>query len=386
MTKLHLFIPLVALLLAPCIRGKAQVMQEKTGSFTKYTVFNAGDDQVNSYRIPSLLTAKDGSLLAFCEARRESWKDKSRTDIVMKRSTDGGKHWTIMQDLTRGTSGAYMDPTPVLDFVSGKIFLFTTFWPADDHSGMANRAILITSDDNGVTWRQPQDVIAFLIPAGYRIGGFGPGAGLQMKGEPYKHRLILPARVIHATSKKACDSAIYSDDQGKTWTLGRGGDTDDEFQIAESPDGILIYNARAPYARKVAGSTDGGASWSDSRIEKALPGVSKGCQGSVLGKGNALYYSGIRGIGETGSFDERAGLALYKSEDSGKTWNEGLSLFDKASGYSCLSFLPDGRMAVLFETADTYGFTRKSLPGTTPPQRPAGWIRLDLLIIPASDL
>ena len=75
---------------------------QKFPEFPKYTVFSAGDDNVNSYRIPSLLTAKDGSLLVFCEARRESWKDKSRTDIVVKRSTDNGRTWSAMQDLTRG--------------------------------------------------------------------------------------------------------------------------------------------------------------------------------------------------------------------------------------------------------------------------------------------
>ena len=385
MTGIHKSLLIISLLLL-CIRGEAQTAREKCCNFAKYTVFNAGNDSVNSYRIPSVLTAKDGSLLVFCEARRESWKDKSRTDIVMKRSTDGGKTWTTMQDLTQGTTGAYMDPTPVLDAVTGKIFLFTTFWPADDHSGMGNRAILVTSDDNGATWSRVQDVTASIVPENHRIGGFGPGSGLQMKGEKYKNRLILPARVVDIKSNKASDLAFYSDNHGETWTMGQGGDTDDEFQIAESPNDVLIYNARVPNARKVATSTDGGASWSATVIENALPGVSKGCQGSVIGKGNTLYYSGIRGIDETDLYDERAGLALYKSTDSGKTWDKGLLMFDKASGYSCMTFLPDGRMAVIFESADTNGFTRKSVEGTKPPQRPVGWMRLDLIIIPIVDL
>ena len=92
-------------------RGGAQtVSQENISGLTKYTVFSAGDNDVNSYRIPSIATAKDGSLLVFCEARRESWQDKSRTDVVVKRSTDNGQTWSSMQDLTKGSSGAYMDP------------------------------------------------------------------------------------------------------------------------------------------------------------------------------------------------------------------------------------------------------------------------------------
>ena len=71
------------------IKGEAQTTEQSDFSgLKKCTVFSAGDDNVNSYRIPSLLTTKDGTLLVFCEARRDSWRDKSRTDIVVKRSED----------------------------------------------------------------------------------------------------------------------------------------------------------------------------------------------------------------------------------------------------------------------------------------------------------
>lgn len=45
----------------------------------------------------------------------------------MKRSEDIGKTWSIMQDLTQGTTGAYMDPTPVLDSITGRIFYLLLF-------------------------------------------------------------------------------------------------------------------------------------------------------------------------------------------------------------------------------------------------------------------
>lgn len=375
------------MLLFSCMKGEAQPGAKTTFSeFPKYTVFSAGDDNVNSYRIPSLLTAKDGSLLVFCEARRESWQDKSRTDIVMKRSIDNGQTWSVMQDLTQGTTGAYMDPTPILDSITGKVFLFTTFWPADDHSGTKNRAILLTSVDDGQTWSAPKDVTASLLPEGRSIYGFGPGAGLQMKGEKYKGRLILPARISGAEGKAAHDVAIFSDNHGQTWAVGENGDTDNEFQIAESPEGILVYNARVSGARMVAHSRNGGMTWSKAVIEPALPGVSKGCQASILGKNKKLYFCGIKGIPETPEYDERARLSLYKSCNSGKTWDNGLLLYDKASGYSCMSLLPDGRMAIIFETSETQSFTRKHIPNSKPLKRPAAWMKLDLILVPIINL
>ncbi len=291
-----------------------------------------------------------------------------------------------MQDLTKGITGAYMDPTPILDSSTGRVFLFTTFWPVDDHSGAGNRAILITSDDNGQTWSTPADVTASLMPDGRYIYGFGPGAGLQMVGEKYKGRLILPARISDMERKTAHDVAIFSDNHGETWTVGENGDTDNEFQIAESPNGVLVYNARVSGARMVAYSKDGGMTWSKAMKESALPGVSKGCQASVLGENANLYFSGIKGIPETPQYDERAGLTLYKSCNGGRTWNDGLLLCDKASGYSCMALLPDERMAIIFETADTQSFTRKSLPNIKPLKRPADWMKLDLILVPIINL
>lgn len=78
------------------------------------TPFTAGTG-ANSYRIPSIVTAGDGSLLVFCEARHESWMDKSHTDIVVRRSTDNGKSWSEAVNLTASANGgeyAFMDPTP----------------------------------------------------------------------------------------------------------------------------------------------------------------------------------------------------------------------------------------------------------------------------------
>ena len=346
-----------------------------------YTVFNSGDDNVNSYRIPSIVVANDGSILIFGEARRESWVDKSRTDVVVKRSEDGGKTWSDMIDLTHGVSGAYMDPTPIVDKSTGEVFLFCNFWPSDDHSGKNNRSILVTSNDNGKTWNEPMDITDIIFYPDQWSMGFGPGNGIQMIGEKFNGRLIMPTRIRNLKDSLGYDMALYSDDHGKTWKSGNGSQGDREFQIAEVRNDTLIYNSRRRNVRTIARSFDGGLNWTEETTDSILPGVSRGCQASILRKGNALYFCGIDGIPETDSYDERANLALYKSYDGGETWPESTILYDKASGYTCMDILPDGRIAIIFEAGDTPGFTRKSIPGSTPPKRPEGWMRLDLMII-----
>jgi sialidase-1 len=41
----------------------------------------------------------DGSLLVFCEARKQSLADASPTDMVLRRSLDGGRTWLPLQVL-----------------------------------------------------------------------------------------------------------------------------------------------------------------------------------------------------------------------------------------------------------------------------------------------
>ncbi|MBO9151609.1 BNR-repeat neuraminidase N-terminal domain-containing protein [Chitinophaga sp. GCM10012297] len=57
-----------------------------------------GQDDVHTHRIPGLATAKDGTLLAIYDARRESGRDlQGNIDIGLSRSFDKGKTWRPMQ-------------------------------------------------------------------------------------------------------------------------------------------------------------------------------------------------------------------------------------------------------------------------------------------------
>jgi len=56
-------------------------------------VFVSGREGYHTYRIPSLLVTAKGTLLAFCEGRKKGRGDGGDIDLLLKRSTDGGKTW-----------------------------------------------------------------------------------------------------------------------------------------------------------------------------------------------------------------------------------------------------------------------------------------------------
>ena len=359
----------------------------KGGDMERYTVFNTGEDSINVYRIPAVVVTKDSAIVVISEARYISWVDKTRTDIVAKRSVDNGKTWSDMMFLTNDTTGAYMDPTPVVDKETGEIFLFVNYWPFEDHSGKGNIPYLITSNDNGLTWNEPVNIKDIVLDEDEYSMGFGPGAGVQMKGEKYNGRLIMPTRLARVKDGKRTgyQIALYSDDHGKTWQKGEGNGSSSEFMIAEVRPDTLIYNARVSDIRRTSRSYDGGVTWTEEVTEDSLPcvhGVTAGCQASILSIGDNLYYCGIEGIKVTQNNDERAILALYKSKDKGTNWERVATLHEDAAAYTCMDVLPDGRMVIIFEGADSPGFTRVNVPGVYPYRHPEdGWMRLDLLVL-----
>lgn len=347
-------------------------------SISKTTVFTAGDDGIDSYRIPSLTTSKKGTLLLFTEARKISSTDKTPTDIALKRSEDNGNTWSKIQVLTDSGADAFMDPVALVDKVTGRIFLFTTLWPSEDHSKLKNTAWVIISDDDGLSWSQPRDITKEIVAPNHYIGGFGPGAGIQMVGNQFKDRLIVPTRQTDGEISK--NRTIYSDDHGETWSIGNTAPDGGEYQIAESPHNILRSNLRAGKGKRtVSVSEDGGVSWSDSHIDFGLQSSVDygGCQGSMLGIDNMLFYVGPAGGLGSANNEDRQNLFIYRSLNGGDTWENDYLLHDKSAGYSCITQLSDGRLAIVFETSDSKGF-----PKMTPGNRPPVWMRLDVIILP----
>ena len=117
--------------------------------FTPVDAFLSGADGYHTYRIPSLVTATNGDLLLFAEGRKFSSTDHDWNDIVMKRSTDGGKTWGAMQVVYSESSPTKHvtigNPAPVvLHSEPGTVLLVMC---------RENKAVLqLMSADHGATW------------------------------------------------------------------------------------------------------------------------------------------------------------------------------------------------------------------------------------------
>jgi len=350
----------------------------KLSDVTRITLASAGRG-ANIYRVPSIVTCKDGSLLAFSELRYNSWLDKSYTDIVYWKSTDCGKTWSTAKKLTSSIndgSYAFMDPTPVVDDSTGEIFLFCTRWLKLNTDATNNKAFLIRSTDNGKTFGTPVDISSYTIFSNTYSSGFGPGHGICIKTGKYKGRLVVITRQYTGTTSKGY--TIYSDDHGATWSRSNVMTYAGEAQVAEPAVNYLYANLRRGTERYSFTSTTGAKSWSTATLETELPQFEKGCEASVLGLcNNILFYCGPAGSSTIEGYDNRYNLTLFRSSNAGADWTKKVILSEKASGYSDMTQISDGRIILIYEAGPYKGFTK--LEG----DRPAGWMRLDILTIPA---
>ncbi|MCC6795719.1 MAG: SUMF1/EgtB/PvdO family nonheme iron enzyme [Candidatus Hydrogenedentes bacterium] len=327
--------------------------QDGVPEFTE--VFVAGMDGVNTYRIPAMVIAPDESVLVFCEARKESQADASPTDMVLRRSVDGGRTWLPVQTLVHGVGAdALMNPCPVVDAKTNTIILMCDRANATREGH--NEHYQLESQDNGVTWSEPVSIAS-------RIANYddsfhaGPGIGIQLRSG----RLVVPGysgEVNEETDEDWHARALYSDDHGKTWTMGAAvSQFTDECQAIELRDGRVMLNMRGNMGlscRGVATSNDGGATWPQLRWDRALNECP--CQAGIVryslaqdGGRDRILFVNPDNAGEKFNVVERTKLTVRMSYDEGETWPVKRLLHAGPASYSSIVRLPDGAIGVVFE-------------------------------------
>ncbi len=324
-------------------------------------LFVSGENGYHTYRIPALIVTKEGSLLAFCEGRKNNRRDHGDIDLLLKRSTDGGRTWSDQQIVYEegGTEEITIgNPCPVVDRETGAIWLPFC---------RDNKDVLVTrSIDDGVTWSDPVDITADVTKPDWTWVATGPGIGIQLENEPYKGRLVIPSDHGKGSGDEGDERVqyshvFYSDDHGETWQLGAAvAPHTDECQVIEKDDGTLLINMRNYWGRQggrpdrgsmraLATSQDGGATWSELSFDSTL--IEPICQASLIRHtGYAAAESPSRLLfSNPASPTDRIDLTVRLSYDSGKTWPVSRLLNPGRSAYSNLAILPDGSIACLYE-------------------------------------
>lgn len=317
-------------------------------------VFKSGDKGYHTYRIPAIVASKKGTLLAFAEGRVNHSGDHGNLDIVLKRSTDGGKTWSdliLVQDDGNNQCG---NPAPVVDLRNGRIILLSNGSDKSEGAvmkGEGTRECYVQySDDDGLTWSPRRNISEQVRPEGWRWYAMGPCSGTQIREGKHKGRLVVAAN--HSEKEGTYRShSLYSDDGGRTWKVGAvAGPGSNESQIAEVAPNLLVQNMRMQThgkgQRAIRTSNDGGQTWKDLRHEPQLP--CPRCQGSVIRD----YYNGTGHLffsNPAASPLARKEMTIRASVDGGKTWPLKKVVYQGPSGYSNLVMLGKKRVGILFE-------------------------------------
>src|SRR5262245_35036319 len=89
-------------------------------------VFVSGTDGYHTFRIPAVIAPTTGTLLAFCEGRKDGRGDSGNIDLVLKRSADNGKTWNKMLVVADEGADTIGNPCPVVDRTTGTVWLLLT--------------------------------------------------------------------------------------------------------------------------------------------------------------------------------------------------------------------------------------------------------------------
>jgi sialidase-1 len=321
---------------------------------TEVTVYRENDRGYFIHRIPALFTTSKGTLLAFCEARTGSAADAAATDVVLKRSLDGGKTWSAAQVVAHFPNYTVGNPAPVQDRKTGVIWLPLTANPAGvteteicNSSPRGTRTVWMThSDDDGVTWAPAQEITATTKKPDWTWYATGPGNGIQLENG----RMVIPCDYRLAGTQEFYSHVIYSDDDGQTWKLGGSpGPQTNECAVVQLTDGSLLLNMRSyagKHLRAISYSKDGGLTWSPVQLDPAL--IEPVCEGTLIrytlaqngGKNRLLFANPADTV--------RDKMTVRLSYDEGKTWPVSRLLYDGFSEYSSLTILPDHTIGLLY--------------------------------------
>ncbi|MFH9586353.1 exo-alpha-sialidase [Streptomyces luteogriseus] len=357
-------------LLAPAAPANSQPAAAAP-EFDQQVLFKASQDPGYAcFRIPAIVRTTSGTLLAFAEGRVLNCGDAADIDIVLKRSTDGGRTWGPLQVVTEGAGDTHGNPAPVVDRGTGRILLAETYNTGRTDAGNCTVPCdrtphLQHSDDDGRTWSKPRDLSDEILPEHWNSWyATGPVHGIQLTRGRHAGRLVfgVNTETWNGSRVSANHAAlVVSDDGGDSWRVGAtdtwpiGPDgvfrqKPSEVTLTERADGALLVSGREQDGtdlghRSQTLSTDGG----DSFVTpfRDLPDLyTPQVQGATLRLGDRMLLSA------PADPDRRRTMMVRSSYDGGRTWesvDRGTVVTTDWSGYSDMAAVDGTTVGLLYE-------------------------------------
>lgn len=322
-------------------------------------IYQPGDYNSANYRIPAVITAKDGTIVAVTDKRKYNEGDLPQDiDIVCNRSFDGGHTWTEPYTIALGTGYNHGYGDCALAWSNDENGLIAVFvggvglWSSTPSNPI--RSYKSYSYDNGATWTEPEEITQFIFgdncvypnQTTWRASFFGSGNGLLTS----TGRIMFVAAIREGSAQSLNNYAVYSDDNGITWHVsGRASTGGDEAKVTELVDGRILMSIRHGGHRWYNISEDGGETWQPN-TSTWNDITAPACNGDMIrytsvNQGhnkNRLLHSVPYGT-------QRTDVTVYISYDEGGTWPVSKCIVPYSSAYSSLCVLPDGTIGLYVE-------------------------------------
>lgn len=319
------------------------------------------------------LTKWNNEILLFAEGRVENMRQETiegsvrsnATDIVMKRSDDGGDSWSGLTRVAGGDGSVNMRPSVLTDN-TGKLHMLYTV----DHTGKqeGDYTILYTySEDGGRQWSAPREITCDMNDY---IPSTNGGHGIQMADG------TLIFAIQGTNGRVGTLTTVRSTDGGATWTQGAllAGFRNRYANLLGNDGKLVMYIGHngSGKSRKMAVSEDNGETWTEpveANLNTGTEGyISSGAtvqtpggvwlhftsDGTVKGNNFALastpggFEADLKGRKEMYIYrspDFTSGLTVQTSADKGNSWTTPESLL-KVSAYQDYKFLTGNMDAV----------------------------------------
>ena len=128
----------------------ASHMAHGGGELKQAVLFQSRQGGYHTYRIPGLVVTARGTILAYCEARKDSPWDYGAIDILLRRSVDGGETWSEPTVLVAGGGEAANNAVMIVDPDTAVIHFL--------HCIGYKRCFYTLSHDDGLTFAPPTEI------------------------------------------------------------------------------------------------------------------------------------------------------------------------------------------------------------------------------------